>query len=166
MTYATTLILLDRFSAEEIAQRADRGMPRLVSAAMLQTAASGGSMSGYTADEQASTAAALAVVNQKLMDADSVIDGYLMGRYTTPLAVVPRLVIGIECDLARYALYDDIATEQITQRYKDAVKLLEAIGKGSVNLGANDNQVPAQDIAAVTYTAPDKVFTSAALEGY
>jgi len=166
MTYATALVLLDRFSAEEIAQRADRGMPRLVSAAMLQTAAAGGSMSGYTADEQASTASALAVVNQKLMDADSVIDGYLMARYTTPLAVVPRLVIGIACDLARYALYDDIATEQITQRHKDAVKMLEAISKGSINLGANDNNVPAQDLAAVNYSAPARTFTSAALEGY
>lgn len=133
--YATAANLLDQFSPEEIAQRSDRGVPRLVSAAMIQTAAAGGSMSGYTAGEQAATAAALALIDQKLLDADSVINGHLATRYQVPLSTVPRLVMTAACDLARYALHDDIATEQITQRYKDAIKLLEAIGNGKVSLG-------------------------------
>jgi len=135
MSYVTATTLLNQFSADEIAQRADRGIPRLVSAEMLTTAAAGGDMSGYTADEQAAATAALALIDGKLMDADSVIDGYLLSRFTTPLASVPRLVVGIACDLTRYALYDDTATEQITQRYKDAIKMLEAIGSGKVGLG-------------------------------
>src|SRR3990167_8543307 len=124
MPYATATNLLDQFNAEEIAQRADRGMPRLVTAEMLKTAAAGGSMSGYTAPEQAATAAALALINAKLLDADSVINGHLATRYQVPLASVPRLVMTAACDLARYAIYDDVATEQITQRNKDAVKML------------------------------------------
>lgn len=137
MTYVATSTLLNQFNADEIAQRADRSIPRLVSAEMLTTAAAGGDMSGYTADEQAATATALALIEEKLTDADSVIDGYLLSRYTTPLASVPRLVVGIACDLTRYALYDDIATEQITQRYKDAIKLLESVGSGKVGLGVS-----------------------------
>lgn len=35
MLYTTLQALLDRFNTEEIAQRADRGTPRLVTAALL-----------------------------------------------------------------------------------------------------------------------------------
>ena len=166
MTYATPSVLLDQFAADEIAQRADRSIPRLVSAEMLKAAATGGDMSGYTVDEQAATATALALIGQKLLDADSVIDGYLLSRYQTPLAVVPRLIVGVACNLARYALYDDIATEQITQRYKDAVKLLEAINTGKINLGKNDSQVAPQDHGSVKCAAPDRVFNASSLEGF
>ncbi len=166
MTYATPTTLLNQFAAEEIAQRADRSIPRLVSAEMLKTAAAGGVMSGYTLDEQAATATALALIEGKLLDADSVIDGYLLSKYQVPLSAVPRLVVGVACDLARYALYDDIATEQITQRHKDAIKLLDSISKGTVNLGANDSQVQPQDHATVKYAAPDRVFNATSLEGF
>lgn len=137
MTYATALTLIDRFGAEEIAQRADRGTPRLVTAEMLRTAATGGSLAGYTADEQAATVTALALVDDRLLDAGSVINGYLATRYTVPLVTVPRLVATIACDLARYALYDDAATEEISQRYKDTVRLLEHLSKGLVSLGTD-----------------------------
>jgi phage gp36-like protein len=166
MSYATPSVLLDQFASDEIAQRADRSIPRLVSAEMLKAAATGGDMSGYTVDEQAATATALALIEQKLLDADSVIDGYLISRYETPLAVVPRLIVGVACNLARYALYDDIATEQITQRYKDAVKLLEAINAGKINLGKNDSQVAPQDHGSVKCAAPDRVFNASSLEGF
>lgn len=166
MTYATATTLLNQFNADEIAQRADRSIPRLVSAEMLTIAAAGGDMSGFTVDEQAATATALALIEGKLLDADSVIDGYLLSRYTTPLASVPRLVVGIACDLARYALYDDIATEQITQRYKDAIKLLDSISRGTVNLGANDSQAQPHDLSGVKYTAPGRVFNATSLEGF
>lgn len=166
MTYATATYLLNQFAADEIAQRADRGIPRLVNAEMLTIAAAGGDMSGYTAEEQAAASAALAVINSKLADADSVIDGYLLSRYTLPLPVVPRLVMGVACDLARYALYDDVATEQITQRHKDAIKLLEAIAVGKLSLGSNDNQAPSQAGSGVNYSAPARVFNDNSLEGY
>lgn len=154
--YATATNLLDQFGAEEIAQRADRGTPRLVTAAMLATAASGGSMSGYTAGEQAATVKALALVNSKLLDADSVINGYFTTRYPVPLTTVPRLVMVAACDLARYALYDDMATEQIMQRNKDAVKLLESIASGKVNLGVDVSGIKpaANDAAQISSTTP------------
>ncbi|OGS90855.1 MAG: hypothetical protein A2Z95_06210 [Gallionellales bacterium GWA2_60_18] len=166
MSYATATTLLNQFAADEIAQRADRSIPRLVTAEMLSTAAAGGSMSGYTAGEQAATAAALALIEGKLLDADSVIDGYLLAKYQVPLSAVPRLIVGIACDLARYALYDDIATEQITQRHKDAIKLLDAIGKGTVNLGGNDSQAQPLDHASVQYAVPGRVVNTTSLEGY
>lgn len=156
--YATATQLLQQFGAEEIAQRADRGVPRLVTGAMLKTAAEGGSLSGYTADEQAATVEALALVNSKLLDAESVINGYVATRYPVPLATVPRVVLVAACDLARYALHDDMATEAITTRYKDAVKLLDAISKGVVSLGADaSGNKPVTNDAAQVVSA-GKVF--------
>ncbi len=159
MTYATATNLLDQFDAEEIAQRSDRSMPRLVSAAMLKTAAAGGSMSGYTTDEQAATTVSLALINQKLLDADSIINGHLATRYQVPLTTVPRLIVTAACDLARYALYDDIATEQITQRYKDAIKLLEAIGAGKVSLGIDTQGNKPSGSGSAQVVSVGKVFT-------
>ncbi|MEW5903641.1 MAG: phage protein Gp36 family protein [Pseudomonadota bacterium] len=137
MTYATATNMLTQFAAEEIVQRTDQAIPRLVSAAMLKTAAAGGDMSGYTADEQAATATALALLNEKLLDADSMINGYLSSRYQVPLSSVPRLIMTTACDLARYDLYDDIATDLIKDRYKTAIKTLEAIGSGKINIGVD-----------------------------
>jgi len=75
MTYATATELLDRFDAEEIAQRADRGTPRLVTAALMRAAAAGENLSGWTAGEQAAAAEGLGRINQALADADGAADG-------------------------------------------------------------------------------------------
>ncbi|SDY24137.1 gp436 family protein [Nitrosomonas sp. Nm58] len=156
MTYATATNLLDQFGAEEIAQRADRGTPRLVTSAMLATAAAGGDLSGYTPAEQDATLAALAVINDRLLDADSVINGYLATRYTLPLAVVPRMVRLIACDLARHALYDDQATELIMERYKQVIRQLAALAKGQVNIGVDvsGNRPMVNDAAQMSATQP------------
>jgi len=156
MTYATATNLLDQFGAEEIAQRADRGTPRLVTAAMLATAAAGGDLSGYTQLEQDATLAALAVINDRLLDADSVINGYLATRYTLPLAIVPRMVRLIACDLARHALYDDQATELIMERYKQVIRQLAALAKGQVNIGVDvsGNRPMVNDAAQMSATQP------------
>ncbi len=137
MTYATALNLIDQFGAEETAQRADRGTPRLVTAEMLKAAAAGGDLSGYSTEEQAAIVAALDLVNARLLDADSTINGYLATRYTVPLATVPRLVVTIACTLTRFALNSDMATEAMTERYKGAIRGLESIAKGIVSLGVD-----------------------------
>lgn len=160
MTYATAANLLERFSAEEIAQRADRSIPRLVTAAMLSTAAAGGDMSGYTAPEQAAAAAALALINGALADADSEIDGYVATRYSVPLNPAPSIVKRLACDLARYHLYDDQATETIQKRRDAAVAELRDISAGKVSLGTTatgDTAPPAQG-GMVEMTSPERVF--------
>ncbi|WP_052494010.1 gp436 family protein [Nitrosospira sp. NpAV] len=166
MTYATATNLLDQFGAEEIAQRADRGMPRMVTAEMLKTAAAAGSLAGYTTDEQAATVAALTLIESKLLDADSTINGYLATRYTVPLIAVPRLVMVAACDLARYALYDDMATDTVTERNKNVIKQLEAIAKGLISLGVDvsGNRPTANDAAQISSTTP--VFRRGNAEGF
>lgn len=158
MTYATASSLLNQFGAEEIAQRADRGMPRLVSGEMLLLATASGDLTGYTTPEQDATAAALEIINNKLLDAEGMVNGYLSGRYEVPLVTVPRLVVSATCDIVRYALYDDIATEQITKRYNDAIKLLEQISKGVVSLGIDDTGSKPVASAGAQMTSVGKVF--------
>lgn len=135
MPYATVTDLLARFDAEEIAQRTDRSIPRLVTAAILTVAAAGGDLSGYTADERAAATKALALITGALNDADSEINGYVATRYAVPLAPVPPVIQRLACDLARYFLYDDQVTEAIQKRRDGAVAVLRDISAGKVSLG-------------------------------
>lgn len=138
MTYATTTELLTRFDAAEIAQRADRGIPRLVSADLLTAVASNGDLSAWTADEVARAGVALIVIGRALKDADDTINSYVSSRYSLPLAPVPPVLQRVACDLARYFLYDDQVTEVIKQRYDACIKMLADVAAGRVSLGADD----------------------------
>ena len=84
-----------------------------------------------------------ALVDQALLDAGAVIDGYLAGRYTLPLASVPAILVGYACDLARARLYTDAAPEIVLKRESDALKFLALAAQGKINLGASPE--PASD---------------------
>jgi phage gp36-like protein len=107
MTYATQSDLVTRFGEQELIEQTDR-------------------LTGTNVDA--------AVVTQVLEDASSTIDGYLAGRYVLPLASVPPLLVGLCCDLARYALYTDAAPDIVRDRQKDAVSRLKDIAAGTVKL--------------------------------
>lgn len=135
MPYATPSALMERFDAEEIAQLADRSIPRLVTGDMLSTAADGGSLAAYTAQQQAAIQAALAVVNLALQDACDTINGYIMGRYTVPIVNPPQAIVLTECNLARYFLHDDSPPDQVQKRYEAAIDFVKALRDGKVNIG-------------------------------
>jgi phage gp36-like protein len=156
MPYVTPSGLITQFSAEEIAQRADRGIPRLVTAELLTKAAAGLDITDYSIDEQAAVTQALELIDSKLLDAESLVNGFLASRYAIPLATVPRLVVTTLCDVARYQLYDDLATDTIKDKYNDAIKLLQAIAAGKVNLGVDPagNKPETSDVATVSSETP------------
>tara|TARA_R110001583_G_scaffold63498_2_gene185820 strand:- start:1417 stop:1821 length:405 start_codon:yes stop_codon:yes gene_type:complete len=84
-----------------------------------------------------------AEVARAIEDASGEIDSYVAGGgYTVPLAPVPKIVQSYACDIARYRLYDDAATEQVTKRYDDAIKFLRAVAKGDVKLGIGAPAAP------------------------
>ncbi|WP_139272666.1 hypothetical protein [Pseudomonas anguilliseptica] len=56
--YASAVQLLARYSADEIAQRADASIPPLVYGELLTKAAMGADLSDYSAEEQAAAGAA------------------------------------------------------------------------------------------------------------
>lgn len=106
------------------------------------------------------------VLNRALADAEAEVDGYLVGRYTLPLATVPRILTGVACDIARYRLYDDRATEHVRQRYDDAVKLLRSVAEGKLTLGLDSNSQPTPTTSGAQFTEPQRVFTRESLGDY
>jgi phage gp36-like protein len=108
MPYAIQSDLEQRYGADELTQLTDRagaGVPDAI------------------------------VVARSLADADAEINGYLASRYALPLATVPPVIVRIACDIARYRLWEDRASEEVRRRYEDARRLLESIAKGMVSLG-------------------------------
>lgn len=111
MPYLTQQDLIDRFSQTEIEQLAPDG--------------SGGIDA--------------AKVDAAIADAGNEIDVYLTsGGYRLPLSPVPPVIEAYACDVARYRLYDDEATEQVNKRYERAIKFLQAVADGKIKLSAND----------------------------
>lgn len=122
MPYCTKQNMIDRFGSEELIQLTDR------------------TNAGVIDDT---------VLNQAIDDASSEIDGYLAGRYALPLATVPTALTRIACNMARYHLYDDAATEAVRQRYEDAVKFLRSVGTGQIDMGlATDGSRPTPSTGA------------------
>lgn len=142
MAYATAADMEERFGREELVARTDRDATGVVDGAVLGRA---------------------------LADAEAEIDGYLAARYALPLPTVPPLLARIACDIARYRLWEDQASEEVRRRYEDARRLLEAIGRGVVSLGLPANLPPDQKPAlsmAAAKSGPAPVFDRAATEGY
>ncbi len=82
------------------------------------------------------------VLDDAINHAGDVIDAHLAGRYSLPLATVPRLLTTICCDVARYRLSggDAQETEPVRNRYRDAMRMLESIKRGDLTLGLDPNQ--------------------------
>ena len=112
--YATRDMMVERFGEDELTELTDRD-----------------GSAGAIVDE---------VLNTALADATADIDGYLGGRYPLPLAVVPKMLNRHACDLARYYLYDNRLDKDhpAARRYAAAIRLLEQVAAGRVQLGLND----------------------------
>lgn len=114
MTYATQSDMVVRFGEAEMIQLTDRS--------------------------PAATAIDAIVLQRALIDASAEIDAHLMARYRLPLASLPRLLVNAACDIARYRLYDDRCPEHVQKRYDNAMKLLQQISAGKLQLGVDDDQ--------------------------
>lgn len=139
MPYATQQNLIDRFGETEILQLTDKDGDEVIDAA---------------------------VISQAIDDADAIIDGYLQSRYTLPLQSVPKNLVTYACDIARYRLYDDRATEQVTTRYKDALAFLRSISKGDITLGLDGDSEPTATTGGPQADAPGRTFTRDKLSDY
>lgn len=100
-------------------------------------------------------AANAAAISLALADADAVIDGYLAGRYSLPLASVPAILTQYACDIARYRLYSDQAPEVVQSRHKDAIAFLTRLSSGQITLGVSE---PAPVGGGASFYTPGRVF--------
>lgn len=150
MPYATATDLITRFGAREIAQRADRATPRLVSEQLLKDAAAGVSLAAYSAPQQAAAAEAMTIIQRALDDARDTIDSHVSSRYALPIAPVPPILGRIACNVARRYLYDDQVTDLIKDAYEDDMRMLREVRDGKASLGADaaTNQQPTSTAVA------------------
>lgn len=94
-----------------------------------------------------------------LSDAEAEIDAYMVGRYTLPLDTVEPNLVRLACDIARYRLWKDQASEEVRQRYQDATRYLERVASGAILLSnAGIGQTPSASAGAPSYSAPPRVF--------
>lgn len=109
-------------------------------------------------------------VNDAIDYADQLIDGYLRGRYTLPLDPVPGLLKKLAVDLAVFFIYSRKLElempEGMTNRYKNAVKVLEMIQKGTVSLGTEEGSTPEPGEYKTNKTSSDRMFPKTELEKY
>lgn len=106
---------------------------------------------GFINDEKLGTA---------LERASAQIDGYLVGRYRTPWPDSPGILVGYCCDIARYHLATDyrICSEEIQMRYRDAIRFLEKVAAGQVNLGRDSSDSVIQSSSQVRIRSGSRQF--------
>ena len=131
MSYNTKQNMIDRYGEEELIQLTDRDRDGVI-------------------DD--------AVLDQAIADAGAEIDGYLAGRYQLPLGTVPPILTVYACDMTRYRLYDDAATEQVEKRYADALKFLRLAAEGKVQLGPADDGSKATPAGGAQMESGGRIF--------
>jgi phage gp36-like protein len=103
MSYCTYTDLVERFGAKELSQLTNMNGP-------------------------------CPAIDGAIDDATAEIDGYLSSRYSLPITgQIPALLKRCACEMARYFLWDDNATDHVRQRYEDAIGILQGIANGTID---------------------------------
>ena len=109
------------------------------------------------------------VINQIIGDAEDLVDDTLRGRYTLPLLNVPTSVGRITLYIARHDLYarrpENAVPADVVRTYNAALKTLEAIRDGSLNLG-DETQASQPDNGNFHVRGPDRKISDSVLNGY
>ena len=88
-------------------------------------------------DTPNATAVNFVPITRALTDSAALIDSYIGRRYLLPLLVTPQVLIPYALDIARYRLDRIRNREDVRVRYEDAIKWLEMIAKGTLDLGVD-----------------------------
>lgn len=173
MAYATPADIVGlpgengRFEADLVAQRAAPEGQR-VNGDLLKLTIGNGDRGDFSDEEIEAADAALVRINKVLVDAESLIDGFIADRYTVPLSPVPRLVKRYACDIAIYFLWGDAAGKDSTQErdYNAALKMLGLIRDGKMSLGEQPDaeKIPDRVAPELVINNP-RVFTRDTLRG-
>jgi len=140
MTYATQQDMIDRFGEDELISLTDRNDVGVIDAT---------------------------VISRALEDAQDLIDVYLAkASYALPLTTVPRILKRISCDIARHSLYDEDSTEQVDERFKEALKTLKSIASRDVELNIDGAKPATETGDAAVFQGDDPVFTMNNMKGF
>lgn len=144
MTYCTIEQLTDRFGARMLQQLSDRG--------------------DFAPETPAIDADLFA---RAVADADAAIDGALLGRYTLPVASVPRLLTDLSIAISIYKAHGQTVPDKIRDDYRDAMKTLAQISEGKVRLDIDGVELPSSGgDGEVLMTETDRPMTVQSMKGY
>lgn len=108
MAYAELTDLIAAFGEEEILALADRDDDGVADATVIASAQS---------------------------RSQSLIDGYLGGRYGVPVvSPYPVVLVGVDADIQRYLLYDNESPDRVKEAYQFAISWLRDVAAGRVVL--------------------------------
>lgn len=102
------------------------------------------------------------VAAEAIADADAEIDGYCGNRYDVPLTTATAVIRKISRDMAIYNLYGrrpNGPTENVKERYANAVRFLKDVSAGRVSLGANAPEASDGGGPVSTTSKDDRIFT-------
>lgn len=122
-------------------------------------------------DDESVGAVNEARIVEAIAAADAEIDSYCAARYAVPFTTVPAVVKKLSADMAIYNLYsrrmEEIPATR-ADRYKNAVRVLEGIAKGTITLGVDPAPAPSTTggNAESNKTSSDRVFTRRKMRGF
>jgi len=123
----------------------------------------------YISDEVEREQKLLPLIEHALGDAAAEVDGYLAKRYPVPLTNAPPVVHKYAKDIAVYNLVSRIGVvdkereDNYRERYKFALKFLESVSRGVVDLGLK----PPNKQAATGFQmhSPNRIFSRDSMKG-
>lgn len=141
MSYATQQDMIDRFGDREVIALSDRDNNGVIDVPVLAAG---------------------------LVAADNEINAYLAGAYSLPLNVTLPIVRDFACDIARYRLCsaEVVQTDEVRDRYKDAIKFFEKVASGKVSLGVSLLNQQTNMVGSVKSTVTSRVFNADSLRDY
>lgn len=113
-------------------------------------------------------------VEAAIEDADAEIDGYLNKRYDVPFAAPPKVIKKYSKDIAAYNLAsrnginEDDRENTILNRYKAAIRYLENVAKGIVEIGGINSGTTTGSSAASGFAvrSQQRIFTRESMKGW
>jgi len=122
-------------------------------------------------DDENTGAPVAARVEEAIRQADSEIDSFCAVKYETPFDPAPDIVKKCSVDIAVYNLYsrrvEDIPPAR-SERYRNALRELEGIGRGLISIGTGVVDPPANRDGSPlnTKTADDRAITKSKMAGF
>lgn len=136
MPYASQDDLIARFGETELIQLTDRASEGVVDADYLAVS---------------------------LTEAQAEVDSYIGAIYDLPLLTTPVSLITATCNIARYRLYNQQATEEVKIRYDDTIRWLRDVARGLASLGLPATQAP--ESQSIVVQSRTQIFTDAVMNG-
>lgn len=106
------------------------------------------------------------VVDKAIADTDAVIDGYVAGRYQTPVTPVPAILGDIAGSIVVWKLHVGAPDPKVEADYKKALRALRDIAAGVITLASAGTPSVEKGGSGVQVTDRERPFTADNLKGF